>query len=223
MERQIIATKDGSHTIILPEKAISYHSRHGAIAESRHIFIESGLHHFMVHHPGLRTLRILELGFGTGLNAFLTALEAEQMLIHIAYTALETEPLTKEESDVLNYPDYLGARELFLKLHAGWNELTQPSSYMQLQKIHTSLQDYDTESRFHLIYYDAFSPGDQPELWTEAIFHKMVRLMEPGGILLTYCSKGDVRRAMKAAGLKVKKVPGPWGKRDIVRAEREIE
>jgi tRNA U34 5-methylaminomethyl-2-thiouridine-forming methyltransferase MnmC len=223
VERQIIATKDGSHTILLPGTGISYHSRHGAIAESVHIFIRTGLLYFIQQHPGLSNLNILEIGFGTGLNAFLTTLEAEKLDLNIYYTALETTPLNTDEVKKLNYPDLLGSPTVFLELHSRWNAIIQPVKKLKLLKIQVTLQEFFTENRFHLIYFDAFGPGDQPELWTEEIFTKLHGMMEPGGILVTYCSRGSVRRAMKAAGFEVKKLPGPWGKREIVRGGRLID
>lgn len=219
MKRELVRTADGSHTISLPELNVMYHSRHGAIRESRHVFIEAGLRHLSgrLERPD-RAIRIFEMGFGTGLNAFLTAIESEKAQKNIHYTAVEQFPLTQEEANHLNYTETLGHKELFAALHQSkWNEEVALHKYFILRKEHTSLINFSTSQPFHLIYYDAFAPAAQPDLWTQNIFEKLFNLLTPGGILVTYCSKGDVRRAMIAAGFTVTKLPGPPEKREMLR------
>ena len=219
MKREIIATTDGSHTVEIPEMQVIYHSRHGAIQESMHVFIEAGLHYMYEKVRTGETIHIFEMGFGTGLNAFLTAIDAEQYQRRIDFTAVEAFPLFSEEASVLNYSAILGHQELFEKLHQSkWNEHISITNYFNLNKIHTDLFSFFTSQRFHLIYYDAFAPAAQPELWTKEIFDKLYSLLMPGGVLVTYCSKGDVRRAMIAAGFQVEKLPGPPHKREMLRA-----
>lgn len=221
MKKEIIQTADGSHTVSIPEMNVTYHSVHGAIQESRHVFIEAGLAYLSgrLEQPGI--LRIFEMGFGTGLNAFLTAIKATEAQTEIHYTAIETSPLFLEEVTTLNYTEVLGHRDLFQQLHqSNWNDETVINEFFTIEKQRLSLLDFTTSNRFHLIYFDAFAPSAQPELWTKEIFEKLFAAMLPGGMLVTYCSKGDVRRAMMAAGFTVEKIPGPPGKREMVRAEK---
>lgn len=219
MKRQIIVTKDGSHTISIPEMRVTYHSVHGAIQESEHIFINAGLK--IVTD---QSIDILEIGFGTGLNALLTLAEAEAAKKHIHYTAIETHPLSANEASALNYCASMnrpGLNDHFTLLHAcRWNEPVVITSFFTLHKIQQPLQQYEPGKKFSLVYFDAFAPDAQPELWTREIFDKMFICIKNKGILLTYCSKGDVRRGLLAAGFTVKKLPGPPGKREILCAEK---
>ena len=217
MHRQIILTKDGSPTIEVPDMHVTYHSVHGAVQESMHVFIQTGLH--FAKPSKEKIFRILEMGFGTGLNSLLSWKEAQENNWHIHYTALELFPLNKQEALSLNYATDPQTGEAFTQMHgADWDQEVMIGPLFTLLKHHTSLQDYPGAEPFHLVYFDAFAPSAQPELWTVGIFEKLYRLLHPGGILVTYCSKGDVRRAMKSAGFLVEKVPGPPGKREIVRA-----
>ena len=214
MERQLFLTADGSHTMIIPGTEVSYHSKHGAIRESRHVYIETGLQYFLTRNNET-TVRIFEMGFGTGLNAFLTLQEAIKNSNSIFYQAVELHPLTPEEARLLNYSN----NDTFLSLHtAGWGKAVAIHPLFTLHKLQASLLQANTEDRFHVIYYDAFAPDVQPELWEKPVFEQLYRMMEPGGILVTYCVKGDVRRAMLASGLTIEKVPGPPGKKEILRA-----
>lgn len=215
-----MVTRDGSHTIALREKGAMYHSIHGAIRESVHVFIESGLAPVAasLEKPALS---IFEMGFGTGLNAFLTAIFALEKKVAVSYTTVESTPLSPEEISALNYATALGHTELFRQLHAcPWNEAVKVHEGFTLQKIHTTLSDFSPSQTFDLLYYDAFAPSAQPELWTKEVFEKMLFLLSPGGVLVTYCAKGVVKRAMRAAGFRVKKLPGPPGKREMVWAEK---
>lgn len=194
-----------------------------AVQESRHVFIEAGLKH-LLRREGKGHLSILEVGFGTGLNALLTAVELEETETTAYYAALEPFPLGKDEAALLNYCQQLERPDLqpdFLRVHAcEWNKGLSAFDAVLMHKSNRRLQDFDHTAKFDLVYYDAFAPSAQPELWTKAVFEKLFALMEPGGVLVTYCSKGDVRRAMQAAGFAVEKLPGPKGKREMVRAMR---
>jgi tRNA U34 5-methylaminomethyl-2-thiouridine-forming methyltransferase MnmC len=221
MKREILVTKDGSHTVEIPGMNVTYHSHHGAIQESMHVFIETGLFYLLKQSPFQEPLRIFEMGFGTGLNALLTAIEAVKKILKIHYTAVEMHPLTIEEANALNYSHVLGQQEVFERLHqCAWGEDVTITENFTLFKEQGDLQDFTSSKPFDLVYFDAFAPTAQPELWTEVIFKKLHTMMKEGGVLVTYCSKGSVRRAMQAAGFNVAKLPGPPGKREIVRAEK---
>jgi len=218
LERKIIISKDGSHTIQIPELNVTYHSIHGAIQESKHVFIKEGLHH-VISHSTFNPIYIFEMGFGTGLNAFLTAIEAEEKNIQVRYTAVDQFPIIPEEASKLNYVESLGHEKIFKHLHSSnWNEAFSITDRFILRKEHTDLIQFSTAQQFNLIYYDAFAPAAQPELWTKEVFEKLYNKLCSNGVLVTYCSKGDVRRAMIAAGFIVTKLPGPPGKREMLRA-----
>lgn len=230
MQRNIILTKDGSHTIAIPGMNVTYHSMYGAIQESLHVFIEAGFYApGRSNQPG--TLCILEVGFGTGLNALLTLIEAGKTQRPVHYTALELFPLDEEQVRSLNYCEQLDRTDLqpvFERLHScRWEREILFSNCFTLQKRQASLVTLSTTTclpagatLLNLIYFDAFAPGVQPELWTKEVFEKLYAMLLPGGMLVTYCSKGDVRRAMQAAGFSTQKIPGPPGKREMLRAIR---
>lgn len=221
MERGIIVTKDGSHSIAVPELNVTYHSIHGAIQESRHVFIEAGLKH-LLRQTTNEQISILEVGFGTGLNALLTAIEVEGTETSIYYVALEPFPLGIEQANSLNFCEQLQRNDLaddFIKMHnCEWNKSIALTENVLLHKSNATLQKFEHATKFNLIYYDAFAPLAQPELWTKETFENLFPLLKPNGILVTYCSKGDVRRAMIAAGFDIKKLSGPPGKREMIRA-----
>ncbi len=221
MVRHVVQTADGSHSLFVPELDEHYHSRHGALQESRHVFIEMGLRRFV---DQAEPIRILEIGFGTGLNALLTALECFPKGLEVEYWTIERYPLTKEELDLLNYPDLVGddsAKRIWDLIHAAdWESMTPIESVFSICKRNAKIEEFEIPSQVDLIYFDAFAPEKQPELWTEVIFQKMYRLLDDGGLLTTYCAKGDVRRAMIAAGFQVKKVQGPPGKREMLIATK---
>jgi tRNA U34 5-methylaminomethyl-2-thiouridine-forming methyltransferase MnmC len=218
MERTIIKTADGSHTVTIPEMNVSYHSKHGAILESMHVFIEAGLR-YSINQSTSQPINIFEMGFGTGLNAFLTAIEATNKKIRVHYISVEKHPLTEKEVTLLNYTESLKNEDLFEAIHkAEWSQETVINEFFTLGKIHTDLANYSPDHQFNIIYYDAFAPSAQPELWKQEIFETLLSMLSPGGILVTYCSKGEVRRAMQSAGFEVEKIPGPPGKREMVRA-----
>ena len=218
MDRKIISTEDGSHTIEVPQLGAMYHSVHGAIQESKHVYIEAGLN-FVRNSSCPQPINIFEMGLGTGLNAFLTAIEAAKHMIMIRYTSIEQFPLSFEEVSLLNYPQHLQNQELFFKIHeVNIGEEMMISKFFTLRKEKEDFTRYNLLNKFHLIYYDAFAPNTQPELWTNQIFEKLFNMLHSNGALVTYCSKGAVRRAMMAAGFNLKKLPGPPGKREMLRA-----
>lgn len=218
MLREIILTKDGSHSVSIPEMNVTYHSLHGAMQESLHVFIHAGLHYIKDIFPA-GPIHILEIGLGTGLNALLTLQEAASLQRPVHYTSLELFPLEKEQALQLNYADQPGFQEYFASLHtSNWEEDVQLSPFFTLHKKGINLLDFSSAPDFHLIYFDAFAPTAQPELWTKEVFEKLREALLPSGALVTYCSKSIVRRAMQAAGFKVEKIPGPRGKREMVRA-----
>lgn len=218
MKKEIISTADGSHTLSIPEMDVTYHSRHGALQESMHVFIEAGWR-YLVHQQAIPSVNLFEMGFGTGLNAFLTAMEAESHQRNVHYTAVEPYPLSTGEAGLLNYSQLLGHEELFLSLHrSSWNEDVKISDYFTLRKVHNDLSRFSAGRLFDLVYYDAFAPAAQPELWTVEIFQRLFAMLGSPGILVTYCAKGAVRRAMTAAGFTVTRLTGPKGKREMLRA-----
>lgn len=221
MERSLIITKDGSHTISVPAMNVTYHSHYGAIQESMHVYIQSGLQ-FLINSSTYQTVNILEMGFGTGLNAQLTLIEAEERKQLIQYKAIELFPLSTHEASTLNYCEQLdkkGLLAIFERLHqCEWEKEISITPFFTIQKVNDSLLNFKTSELQHLIYFDAFAPAAQPELWTYEIFEKLFSMLLPEGKLVTYCSKGEVRRAMIAAGFEVEKIPGPPGKREMLRA-----
>jgi len=222
MKRKLILTGDGSHTVSLPELNVTYHSIHGAVQESKHVFIEAGLKNLVLAEAA--KLNIFEVGFGTGLNVLLTIIEAEKLQIAIYYETVEQFPLDSSETNPLNYCKQLNRTELqpvFEQLHqCEWEREVGITHDFTFKKTKTSLLNFSISKKFKLIYFDAFAPNAQPELWTKEVFEKMFAVLEPGGILVTYCSKGDVRRAMQAAGFVIEKLPGPPGKREMIRASK---
>jgi tRNA U34 5-methylaminomethyl-2-thiouridine-forming methyltransferase MnmC len=221
MKRHLQLTADGSHTIQIEDLQVTYHSKHGAIQESKHVFIDAGIA-YLQQMNNLSEVRILEMGFGTGLNALLTAIFSDQMDLRVNYHSIEAFPLATDEVSLLNYGSLLQQEAIFSLLHtAHWNTATTIHPKFELYKHHSKLDTFVSAENFNLIYYDAFAPTAQPELWTVEVFEKLYRLLAPEGILVTYCSKGAVRRAMEAAGFRVTKLQGPPGKREMVRAFRD--
>jgi tRNA U34 5-methylaminomethyl-2-thiouridine-forming methyltransferase MnmC len=217
MQRKLIVTGDGSHSFELAKEGLTYHSRNGAVAESSHIFIRHGFESVSGQEP----LHIFEMGFGTGLNAFLTLLEAARLQRRVHYTSIDTVSIPWSEVAQLNYPALLGHPDYWNTIHQStWDEPVQIHEFFTLEKKCCDLRRFVPQHRYHLIYFDAFAPAAQPELWTTEIFTSMAAMLCEGGLLLTYSSKGSVRRMMEAAGLAVEKLPGPAGKREIVRAAK---
>ncbi len=219
MKRKIITTADGSKTIQIEDWNEQYHSVHGAIQEAMHVFILHGLFCFLESH---KPISILEIGFGTGLNAFITLLESEKSNLHINYTGVEAYPVTQEEVDALNYSEQLKTNNtLFSKLHqCNWEVLHHITPKFSLTKQQKFFKEIDAVAEYDLIYFDAFGARVQPELWTEGVFELMYKALKTKGVLVTYSAKGSVRRAMQAVGFSVEKLPGPPGKREMLRATK---
>lgn len=218
--REIATTADGSKTLFVPHWDEHYHSIHGALQESVHVFIHAGLKYFTEKNQS-KFIRIFEAGFGTGLNAWLTAQYIRDTSLQVEYQSIEAYPLTLEEVEALNYTEEHDgqSKEIYLEMHrAVWNQPVQITSGFKLEKINGLLEDWTSDKAFDIIYFDAFAPSAQPDLWTEDIFRKLYESMSDNGILVTYCAKGSVKRAMKAAGWKIEKLPGPPGKREMTRA-----
>ncbi len=220
MQRQIQLTADGSHTISIPEMNVTYHSHHGAVAESMHVFIEAGFNQ-LINPQTRKPLTILEIGFGTGLNALLTLRGSIQNQQPVHYIAIEPFPLTQTEFAQLNYGDLLSLQKEFQQLHTSpWEELVAINNLFTIEKRNISLLNLKNIHSIDCIYFDVFAPTVQPELWTQAIFENLYNILSPGAILVTYSSKSEMRRNMAAAGFSVKKIPGPHGKREMVRATK---
>lgn len=219
---ELFKTDDGSDTLFVRELGEHYHSTFGAVQESMHIFISSGLRQY--DKP---ELNLFEVGFGTGLNAYLTALETIRTKQTIRYTTIEKYPLTSEIWTTLNYPAFIpeGNPELFRKIHeAPWNEEVKIDEYFSILKLPSDLTvfDYRALPLFDLIYFDAFSPEKQPELWETKIFHQLAEHSAPMAKIVTYCAKGVVRRSLIEAGFTVERIPGPPGKREILRGTKRF-
>lgn len=218
IKREIITTNDGSKTIHFPEINESYHSKHGAYQEAQHVFIKSGLSQIEKQQ-----ISILEVGFGTGLNAILTYIYAKNKAKTIDYHGLEAFPVSDDEINAINYPNIAPIQdyqEVFQKFHTiDWNVATDISNSFTLKKIQTTLENFHPDkSHYDLIYFDAFGPRVQPEMWTLEIFQKIFNATRKSGVFVTYSCRGQVRRDLLTAGFKVEKIPGPPGKREMLRA-----
>lgn len=213
---ELITTADGSPSLFVPELDETYHSRHGAIRESLHVFIEHGLATINQSH-----IRILEVGFGTGLNALLALEYAVAKGISLHYTALETYPLPVEATEHLELPE-AHSREFYRQLHsAPWESDWESGMGFTLHKRQLALQDFrEEQALFDCIFFDAFGPRAQPDMWKAEIFQNLFRMTVPGGVWVSYCSRGQVRRDLIAAGWVVEKLPGPPGKREMMRGTR---
>ena len=222
MKREILITSDGSTTIHLPDWDEQYHSKHGAIQEAYHVFIKSGLDKILENNTN--KVSILEIGFGTGLNAFITFLEGDKKNIKIDYVGMEAYPVLADEIEKLNYVSELKSaayQAVFDAMHeTSWEEKQTISEAFQLTKKKQFFADITDENAFNLIYFDAFGAKNQPELWTEEIFQKMYNALKADGILVTYSAKGSVRRAMQTVGFLVERLDGPPGKREMFRARK---
>jgi tRNA U34 5-methylaminomethyl-2-thiouridine-forming methyltransferase MnmC len=222
LKTQLITTKDGSKTIHFPEWNESYHSKHGAITEALHVYIKSGLRYRLSANPDKKHISILEMGFGTGLNAYLTYNYGQEQDLQISYTCIEKYPLSEHVVEELNYADGKNP-ELFKKLHAAsWEEFVSISDNFKLKKHNIDLDIYQSEDKFDVIYFDAFGPRVQPNLWNKIILENMYNHLNPNGVWVTYCCKGSVRRDLKDIGFQVEKIPGPPGKREMLRATKVV-
>ena len=215
---KLIDTKDGSKSLFFPELNETYHSKFGAKTESEHVFLQSGYRYLSQND-----LSILEIGLGTGLNVFLTYLHHLNDKKRIYYEALEKYPLSMEITAALNYAETQEEKEIFDKIHhLEWNLPKQIGEGFVLHKNEVDLLAYQTDKKFDLIYFDAFAPDKQPDMWTEQIFSKLYDMMNKQGVLVTYSAKGSVRRTMQSVGFEVERIQGPPGKREMLRA-RKVE
>lgn len=214
---EVVITGDGSSTIFHKKFSEHYHSTYGAINESLHVFIENGLKRYENDE-----IRILEIGLGTGLNAFLTALNKGSK--KIIYHGLDAFPLDAAIISDLNYKDFFkDENKIFDAIHLlEWNKELQLIPGFSLKKICGDLLKFDVLGIYDLIYFDAFSPEIQPELWSMEIFKRLFRSLSPGGFLITYCAKGQVKRNLKESGFRVESLPGPKGKREMTRAWKSL-
>lgn len=229
MKRTLITTADGSHSLYVKDLDEHYHSIHGAIQEALHVFIKSGLQY--MHNKNYQEINILEIGFGTGLNALLTYLEAEKLNIKINYTGLEAFPLEDNLLKELNYAEWIAnlfqhektnVKKIFEQLHSSeWQKDVTISEHFKLNKINNTLQDVQLTRAFDLIYFDAFGPRVQPDMWEDELFSKIFSATTTNGCLVTYCAKGEVKRSLKRIGFKVETLPGPPRKREMVRGIKE--
>lgn len=220
LKKELLQTDDGSLTIHLPEWNESYHSKHGAIQEAYHVFIKNGLDFFAER----KEVSILEIGFGTGLNAFITLLESQKRSQNIKYTGIEAFPVTADTYTQLNFDVLLNAKHHkkdFIKLHeSGWEKENHISPTFTLTKHQMKFEDIIFESKFDLIYFDAFGYRVQPELWSLAIFQRMFKSLKKEGILTTYACRGLVTKNLKESGFTVQKTQGPIGKREMTIAHK---
>ena len=216
---KIFLTHDGSHSLLNEQLNETYHSVHGALQESRYVFIQQGLD-FLYENSAKPSINILEIGFGTGLNALLSLQRSivDNLVIH--YTTLEAFPIEDDTWPKLNYADSAESKTLFEKLHrANWNQPVEIAPGFHLQKLHTTLQQVALEpNHFDLIYFDAFAPNKQPEMWELPMLQKVAEAMKSNGVFVTYCAKGQLKRDLQNLSLKVESLQGPPGKREMVRA-----
>ncbi|EAQ39036.1 hypothetical protein MED134_00415 [Dokdonia sp. MED134] len=226
MKREIITTADGSKTIHIPDWDEQYHSKHGAIQEARHVFLRTGLAHYVTTYPDKKEIAILEMGFGTGLNALLTYYEVHKHKVSFNYVGAEAYPVSQEEAQAMEYASQLeeeDATKVYNEMHdVAWEQPEKINEHFTLTKRTQRFEDITDSDVFDLIYFDAFGPRVQPTLWTEEIFAKMYEALIPGGVLTTYCAQGAARRAMQAAGFVVERLPGPPGKREMLRASKPL-
>lgn len=219
---KMVITEDGSHTLFVEELNEHYHSIFGAIQESNHIFIKTGLN-YMKEKAG--NINILEIGFGTGLNAILSLKDSLINNLALSYVGLEPFPISIEIANKLNYSTVLDDKQLAASFdqmhHSNWNMEIELAPDFIFKKIKESIQDVTlTENHFNLVYFDAFAPDVNPELWTTEIFKKIYHSLQMNGVLMSYSVKGSVKRALLAAGFSIEKLPGPKGKREILRATK---
>lgn len=215
MKRELRLTSDGSPTLYVPELDETYHSMHGSVQEARHVFIENGLRFVAAES---KQVNILEVGFGTGLNALLTALNAKENAFSVHYVGLEAYPVEEsiwKEINYVNEPDASAFYFKMMELPFGETNICHPN--FTLNKIASRIQEWVSSEKFDLIYYDAFGPKAQSEMWELAIFEKLYALLNPGGAIVTYCAQGQFKRHLKSLGMRVEGLPGPPGKREMTR------
>lgn len=216
MKKQLITTADGSHSLFVPELNENYHSKHGAIAEAMHVFIKNGLQ----SHPKQK-LNILEIGFGTALNSLLTLESVRSKKVH--YTTLEPFPIEREIYGKLNFHDFVKSdQSTFHRLHeCDWEKDISLKEFFTLCKKKIKLKEFTTKKKFDIIYFDAFAPEKQIEMWEKSVFEQCYNLLNKNGFLVSYCAKGVVKRTIKSVGFEIENLKGPPGKREMIRANKK--
>ncbi len=218
---KIIITEDGSHSLYHEGLKETYHSFHGALQESVYVFIEKGLRFWRTKSGLPKQVDIFEVGFGTGLNALLAAQFAIDNEVKINFTTIEPFPLEIEIIEQLNYATSIGKEDLrivFEQLHScKWEESIEINPYFSIHKVKSKLEDFQTDLRFDVLFFDAFAPSKQAELWTADLLQKCFSLLREGGVFTTYSAKGQLKRDLKSVGFEVETLPGPPGKKEMVR------
>lgn len=219
-----VVTADGTETFYVKELDEHYHSLHGARKESQYVFILNGLEYYLKKNTDKRPVNILEVGLGTGLNALLTYISLYLYRdSNIYYEAIEPYPLGIKDIYGLNYSDIFSKKikDSFIQLHTcNWAEDILISNQMIFRKEKVTFRDFDTTKKYDIVYFDAFAPDKQPDMWTKDVFLKLYTMMTNGGVLVTYCAKGEVKRKLKATGFSVEALSGPPGKREMIRATK---
>ncbi|MDB5002435.1 MAG: tRNA (5-methylaminomethyl-2-thiouridylate)-methyltransferase [Mucilaginibacter sp.] len=219
-ELTIVQTADGSNTIYNPQVGETYHSRHGALQESQHVFLQSGLQYFL-ETTSTQQISILEVGFGTGLNFLLTADFCMGQKINLEYTGIEAYPLNHEMISDTGYEQYTSPeiwREFITNYPSALHSSTKLNPYCQLQIANCQLLNFQSDTQFDVIYFDAFAAIHQPEMWNEEAIGHTVKFLKPGGVFVTYAITGNLKRMLKGLGLQIQKIPGAAGKREMLRA-----
>lgn len=218
---QVQLSEDGSHTLVSNTFKVTFHSIHGAITESNVVFIEAGLDYLLKNN--YTCISVFEMGFGTGLNALLSYIWAEKNKINIIYHTVEAFPISKEISDQLNYGEILGHKEVLQQLHAiDWDLEKRISKYFSFCKYHNELENLDLNFKSDVVFFDAFSPATQPDLWDEKSLSKMYGSLNINGVLVSYCAQGAFKRNLKSVGFRVESIQGPPGKREMTRAVKDF-
>jgi len=217
----LLVSEDGSSTLLSNKFGVTYHSKHGALQESEHVFIKSGLDFIKTDK---QELNIFEMGFGTGLNAYLSLLYALRNNLNIQYTSYELHPLPRDLVKELNYTDLLPEyANLFQLIHdIDWNKMQKLHPNFSINKVEENILNFDYNDNFDVIFYDAFAPETQHELWETPIMEKMHEGLKSNGVLVTYCAKGEFKRTLKSIGFEVQSIPGPPGKREMTRAVKVL-
>lgn len=219
MSFELLTTQDGSHTIRIQPSGVTYHSIHGALTESQHVFLKHGL---MDKPSDGRPIRVFEMGFGTGLNALLAMMYAESNHTSIEYISIEQYPVPPDIYTQLNYTELLETKQdTFLTLHtSSWNEKVQIAPHFNLHKINAAIEEFNHDGPYDLVFFDAFGPGEHPIAWQEKVLKPIADSMSPSGILTTFCAQGAFKRTLRSLGLVVEALPGPPGKREMTRARK---
>lgn len=216
----ITPTADGSNTLYNETIGEHYHSKHGALQESKHVFIDAGLKYAVKSFPG-QSISVLEIGFGTGLNFLMTSAYADTENLKIDYTGIEAYPLTTEALISTRYSQYV-PDQLWDNFIRNYKEALKSQTILNenqhLEIVHTTLEAFSSEKLFDLIYFDAFSVQHQPEMWSDEIIGHVCSFIKPGGIFVTYAITGKLKRALKSFGMNIEKLPGAPGKREMLRA-----